>query len=194
MYMLTSLDADSTFWFFALSRMVVGIGLPFMFIPITVASYDGIPAEKTDQASALSASTSESEEVKSARGAPESSSISATDLWSAPSRSLTTTSLASTEMAARSKPEISNWPTAACSAERCRRLLPPREPHSSRCRRRVYSRPCQFPPLGWSPTRMDPRRIDALPNDARSDLARTSRVAVGSENTRRGRSRPLRDA
>jgi DHA2 family multidrug resistance protein len=53
MYMLTSLDADSTFSFFALSRIVVGIGLPFMFIPITVASYDGIPAGKTDQASAL---------------------------------------------------------------------------------------------------------------------------------------------
>jgi len=53
MYMLTSLDADSTFWFFAISRMVVGVGLPFMFIPITVASYDGIAEAKTDQASAL---------------------------------------------------------------------------------------------------------------------------------------------
>ena len=41
------------FDFFALSRMVVGLGLPFMFIPITVASYDGIAAAKTDQASAL---------------------------------------------------------------------------------------------------------------------------------------------
>lgn len=53
MYMLTSLYPDSTFGFFALSRMVVGLGLPFMFIPITVASYDGIAAGKTDQASAL---------------------------------------------------------------------------------------------------------------------------------------------
>ena len=52
-YMLTSLYADSTFGFFAVSRMVVGLGLPFMFIPITVASYDGIAAGKTDQASAL---------------------------------------------------------------------------------------------------------------------------------------------
>jgi hypothetical protein len=51
--MLTSLDPDSTFGFFALSRMVVGLGLPFMFIPITVASYDRIVAVKTDQASAL---------------------------------------------------------------------------------------------------------------------------------------------
>jgi DHA2 family multidrug resistance protein len=53
MYMLTSLYPDSTFGFFTLSRMVVGIGLPFMFIPITVASYDGIAVRKTDQASAL---------------------------------------------------------------------------------------------------------------------------------------------
>ena len=52
-YMLTSLYADTTFDFFAISRMIVGLGLPFMFIPITVASYDGIAAGKTDQASAL---------------------------------------------------------------------------------------------------------------------------------------------
>src|SRR5271165_6719111 len=53
MYMLTSLSATSTFDYFALSRMVLGVGLPFIFIPITVASYDGIAAGKTDQASAL---------------------------------------------------------------------------------------------------------------------------------------------
>jgi DHA2 family multidrug resistance protein len=53
MYMLTSLSATSTFDYFALSRMVLGVGLPFIFIPITVASYDGIPPGKTDQASAL---------------------------------------------------------------------------------------------------------------------------------------------
>ena len=53
MYMLTSLSATSTFDYFALSRMVLGVGLPFIFIPITVASYDGIPAAKTDQASAM---------------------------------------------------------------------------------------------------------------------------------------------
>jgi DHA2 family multidrug resistance protein len=53
MYMLTSLDATSTFTFFALSRMVVGIGLPLMFLPITVASYDGLRASQTDQASSL---------------------------------------------------------------------------------------------------------------------------------------------
>jgi MFS transporter, DHA2 family, multidrug resistance protein len=53
MYMLTSLYADSSFGFFAFSRVIVGFGLPLMFIPITVASYDGIDAGKTDQASAL---------------------------------------------------------------------------------------------------------------------------------------------
>ena len=46
-----TLDAD--FWFFAWSRIYLGIGLPLIFIPITTASYDGLPPAKTDQASAL---------------------------------------------------------------------------------------------------------------------------------------------
>jgi DHA2 family multidrug resistance protein len=33
--------------------MYIGIGLPLIFISITTASYDGIPPDKTDQASAL---------------------------------------------------------------------------------------------------------------------------------------------
>ena len=33
--------------------MLLGIGLPLIFLPITAASYDGIPPDKTDQASAL---------------------------------------------------------------------------------------------------------------------------------------------
>jgi DNA-binding transcriptional LysR family regulator len=37
----------------AWSRIYLGIGLPLIFIPITTASYDGIPPDKTDQASAL---------------------------------------------------------------------------------------------------------------------------------------------
>ncbi len=53
MYYLTNLDADLNFGFFAWSRVIIGLGLPLMFIPITTASYDGIPANKTDQASAL---------------------------------------------------------------------------------------------------------------------------------------------
>ena len=33
--------------------MLLGVGLPLIFIPIMTASYDGLPAGKTDQASAL---------------------------------------------------------------------------------------------------------------------------------------------
>ncbi len=53
MHMMTAVNADLGFWFFAASRMLLGVGLPLVFIPITMASYDGIPADKTDQASAL---------------------------------------------------------------------------------------------------------------------------------------------
>jgi MFS transporter, DHA2 family, multidrug resistance protein len=53
MYNLTSLYADLDFWFFARSRIYIGMGLPLIFIPITTASYDGVPPEKTDQASAM---------------------------------------------------------------------------------------------------------------------------------------------
>ncbi|MGX7744849.1 DHA2 family efflux MFS transporter permease subunit [Rhodopseudomonas parapalustris] len=50
---LTWLSPGADFSYFAWSRMYLGIGLPLIFIPITTASYDGIPASKTDQASAL---------------------------------------------------------------------------------------------------------------------------------------------
>ncbi len=53
MYGLTNLTPDVNFWFFADSRMAIGLGLPLIFIPITAASYEGLPAGKTDQASAL---------------------------------------------------------------------------------------------------------------------------------------------
>ena len=53
MYDLTRVYADVGFWFFADSRMLIGIGLPLIFLSITTASYNGIPPEKTDQASAL---------------------------------------------------------------------------------------------------------------------------------------------
>jgi DHA2 family multidrug resistance protein len=33
--------------------MLLGVGLPLIFVPILAASYDGIPRDKTDQASAL---------------------------------------------------------------------------------------------------------------------------------------------
>src|SRR5499427_4692306 len=53
MYDLTRVYGDLDFWFLARSRMLLGIGLPLIFLSITTASYDGIPPEKTDQASAL---------------------------------------------------------------------------------------------------------------------------------------------
>jgi MFS transporter, DHA2 family, multidrug resistance protein len=53
MYDLTNTYGDLGFWFFARSRMVLGIGLPLVFLPIMAASYDGIPPAKTDQASAM---------------------------------------------------------------------------------------------------------------------------------------------
>jgi DHA2 family multidrug resistance protein len=53
MYDLTRINPALDFWYFALSRMVIGVGLPLIFIPIIMASYDGIPPDKTDQASAL---------------------------------------------------------------------------------------------------------------------------------------------
>jgi DHA2 family multidrug resistance protein len=53
MYQLTSVYGDLGFWFFAKSRMLQGIGLALIFIPITAASYDSLPRGKTDQASAL---------------------------------------------------------------------------------------------------------------------------------------------
>jgi DHA2 family multidrug resistance protein len=53
MYDLTNTYGDLDFWFFARSRIVLGVGLPLIFVPIMAASYDGIPPAKTDDASAL---------------------------------------------------------------------------------------------------------------------------------------------
>jgi MFS transporter, DHA2 family, multidrug resistance protein len=50
MHGLTNLNSDLSFWFFAKSRMIIGLGLPLIFLPITSASYDGLPPGKTDQA------------------------------------------------------------------------------------------------------------------------------------------------
>jgi MFS transporter, DHA2 family, multidrug resistance protein len=50
---LFRINPDADFWYFAWSRIYLGIGLPLIFIPITTASYDGIAPDKTDQASAL---------------------------------------------------------------------------------------------------------------------------------------------
>jgi MFS transporter, DHA2 family, multidrug resistance protein len=53
MYQMTNVYGDLGFWYMAHSRMLLGVGLPLIFVPIMAASYDGIPQSKTDQASAL---------------------------------------------------------------------------------------------------------------------------------------------
>ncbi|PSJ62861.1 DHA2 family efflux MFS transporter permease subunit [Pseudaminobacter soli (ex Li et al. 2025)] len=53
MYDLTNVYGDLGFWFFSRSRILLGVGLPLIFLPILAAAYDGIPPDKTDQASAL---------------------------------------------------------------------------------------------------------------------------------------------
>ena len=53
MYQMTNVYGDLGFWFFARTRMVLGVGLPLIFIPIITASYAGIPANRVDMASAL---------------------------------------------------------------------------------------------------------------------------------------------
>ena len=49
----TGLTGDITYGYAAMSRIFLAIGLPFLFLPITTASYDGVPPDKTNQASAL---------------------------------------------------------------------------------------------------------------------------------------------
>jgi DHA2 family multidrug resistance protein len=53
LYGLTNLYGDLDFWHFAWLRIDMGFGLPLIFIPMMTAAYDGLPPEKTDQASAL---------------------------------------------------------------------------------------------------------------------------------------------
>jgi DHA2 family multidrug resistance protein len=53
MFGLTHLYGGLDFWFFARSRVYIGIGLPLMIPAITRVSYEGIPRDKTDQAAAL---------------------------------------------------------------------------------------------------------------------------------------------
>ncbi|MDA9444942.1 DSBA oxidoreductase [Bradyrhizobium sp. CCBAU 51745] len=53
MWHLTGLNGDITYGYAALARIFLAIGLPFLFLPVTTASYDGVPPDKTNQASAL---------------------------------------------------------------------------------------------------------------------------------------------
>ncbi len=53
MWYSTSLPPDASFDYFAWIRIYQTIALPFLFIPINTVAYDGLPAEKTNQGSAL---------------------------------------------------------------------------------------------------------------------------------------------
>jgi DHA2 family multidrug resistance protein len=53
MWHLTGLNSDITYAYAAWSRIFLALGLPFLFLPVTTASYDGVPPDKTNQASAL---------------------------------------------------------------------------------------------------------------------------------------------
>jgi len=53
MWHLTGLNGDITYGYAARARIILALGLPFLFLPVTTASYDGIPPDKTNQASAL---------------------------------------------------------------------------------------------------------------------------------------------
>ena len=53
MYGMTNVYGDLGFWYMANLRMLQGVGLPLIFVPIMAASFDGIDPSKTDQASAM---------------------------------------------------------------------------------------------------------------------------------------------
>ena len=53
MWYSTSLTPDASFDYFSWVRVYQMIGLPFLFIPINAVAYDGLPPDKTNQASAL---------------------------------------------------------------------------------------------------------------------------------------------
>jgi len=49
----TSINGAANFSFFSFARVLQTLALPFLFIPITSASYSGLPPDKTDAASSL---------------------------------------------------------------------------------------------------------------------------------------------
>ena len=53
MWHLTGLTGDISYGYATLARIFLAAGLPFLFLPVTTASYDGVPPDKTNQASAL---------------------------------------------------------------------------------------------------------------------------------------------
>jgi DHA2 family multidrug resistance protein len=53
MWHLTGLNGNITYGYAAVSRIYLALGLPLLFLPVTTASYDRLPPDKTNQASAL---------------------------------------------------------------------------------------------------------------------------------------------
>jgi DHA2 family multidrug resistance protein len=53
MWYSTSLVPDASFGYFATVRVFQTVGMPFMFIPINMIAYDGLPQQKTSEGSAL---------------------------------------------------------------------------------------------------------------------------------------------
>jgi MFS transporter, DHA2 family, multidrug resistance protein len=53
MWYSTTLVPDASFAYFATVRVFQTIGMPFMFIPVNMVAYTGLPQQKTAQASAL---------------------------------------------------------------------------------------------------------------------------------------------
>lgn len=53
MWHMTGFDGNMTFAYAAWARVFTAAGLPFLFIPLTTASYGGLPKESTNQAAGL---------------------------------------------------------------------------------------------------------------------------------------------
>ena len=49
----TGITGDISYGYAAMSRIYLAFGLPLLFLPVTTASFEGIPPDKTNQASAL---------------------------------------------------------------------------------------------------------------------------------------------
>jgi DHA2 family multidrug resistance protein len=53
MWHLTGLTGDISYGYAAMSRIYLAVGLPLLFLPVTTASFAGVPPDRTNQASAL---------------------------------------------------------------------------------------------------------------------------------------------
>ncbi len=53
MFHFSRLDLDISFWTLSLARIYLVVWLPFLFIPVSAASYIGVPPAANNQASAI---------------------------------------------------------------------------------------------------------------------------------------------